>query len=154
MNNKQIKRFRPRNDRCIGVCSSTFMLSFSSFWMALEVEDGRMILYSIGTVLLILNIILCIFSIFKWNAFVYIDEGKITQKQFKKVVSISYDEIDRFKISRSYYIRSFPMLNIYKGEEKISLEMGHKAFNHFTEVCSNGQLINKIKKSDDIMWGK
>jgi hypothetical protein len=120
----------------------------------LEVEDGRMILYSIGTVLLILNIILCIFSIFKWNAFVYIDEGKITQKQFKKVVSISYDEIDRFKISRSYYIRSFPMLNIYKGEEKISLEMGHKAFNHFTEVCSNGQLINKIKKSDDIMWGK
>ena len=93
----------------------------------------------------VVNLCFIIFAIFKWNSPVYIDEEKIEQKQFGKIKTIYYSEIDNIKrTGRSYRIPW--IITIRKNKEKISFEDASKVYDKFCELCTNEEIMNQLKK--------
>ena len=139
MQDSRLNKFRPLNDRVSLLCILTFMSSFLLILGGIIVSIIQF-LY-IGIAFAIINVIAVVFSIKKWNSFVYVDDGKITQYQFGKKVSIRFDEIDSVEVVRSLW----PILKIYANKEAIIFDI-NSGIRPFFDKCSDERLKNDIKE--------
>lgn len=80
----------------------------------------------------------------KLNSFICLDEFKITQKQFGKIMNIKYDEITQVKLSFAFYVRAPYAIKIYANNIRIMFEITSKVFDVFMEHCSNIEIKNQI----------
>lgn len=146
MKNKQKNRYRPCSARCFGVCLLTFMLSFIFIVIPIEARffgDSSIVLW-LGLGFLIFNIVLVIFSVFKWNSFVHIDGEKLSQKQFGKNKIFYYGEITDIKMSMIALTRGPWLIIVKKHDDKIAFEITSEAYEKFRELCTNKEIMNKL----------
>ena len=149
MKNKQKNRYRPCSARCFGVCLLSFMLSFIFIGISIEARflgDSSVDLW-IGLGFLIFNIVLVIFSVFKWNSFVHIDGEKLRQKQFGKNKIFYYGEITDIKMSMIALTRGPWLIIVKKHEDKITFEITSEVYEKFRELCTNKEIMEKLNKA-------
>lgn len=143
----QVKKYRPCNGRTISLSILSFMLFFVTIAGILpSVEgEGKNIVFFLIIIFFILHVSLLIYSLLKLNSPIYLDENKIFQKQFGKIINIKYDEINDVKLSFSYYVRASYAVKIYYNNKKIMFEITSKVFDEFMKHCSNIEVKNKIE---------
>lgn len=146
LKNKVVK-YRP----CLGRTVSFSVLSFMLFFITIvgilpSADDGeRNIAFSLAIILFLLHILFVLYSIFKLNSLICVDDNKILQKQFCKIVNIKYDEITDVKLSFAFYIRASYAIKIYENNKRIMFEISSKVFDEFMKCCSNIEVKNKVK---------
>lgn len=148
MKRKDIK-YRP----CIGRTISLSILSFMLFFVTIagilpsvEVEDKNIVFFFI-IIFFILHILVLLYSLLKLNSPIYLDENKIVQKQFGKIINIEYNKISDAKLSFAYYIRAPYAIKVYENNKRIMFEITSKVFDEFMKYCSNIEVKNKIESS-------
>ena len=149
MESEQINRYRPCSARCFGACLLTFGLASLFIGISIGANFYGDSVYALwlGLVFLLLNIVLVIFSIFKWNSYVYIDGEKISQKQFGKTIVLYYREITDIKMSMMSVTKGTSWLIIIKqGKNKIAFEITTKVYEQFCKLCTNENIIKKLDK--------
>ena len=88
-----------------------------------------------------------IFSVFKWNSFVYIDGEKLRQKQFGENKIFYYGEITDIKMSMVAVTRGSWLIIVKKSKDKISFEITSKCYEEFRELCTNKEIMERLNKS-------
>ena len=143
---KDIK-YRPCIGRTISFSSLSFMLFFLTIvgiFPSVEGEEKNIVFFFI-IIFFILHVLLVLYSLLKLNSSIYLDENKIVQKQFGKIINIKYDEINDVKLSFSYYVRASYGIKIYNNNKKIMFEITSKVFDEFMKCCSNIEVKHKIE---------
>ena len=141
---KQSKKYMPCLARFILLCFASLVTSII-FLDILLTPDFALTPVCIFLAVFVIELCFIISAIFKWNSPVYIDEEKIEQKQFGKIKTIYYSEIDNIKrTGRSYRIPW--IITIRKNKEKISFEDASKVYDKFCELCTNEEIMNQLKK--------
>ena len=152
----QVKKYRP----CIGRTISLSILSFMLFFLVIggvlpSVEDEeKNIVFFFIIIFFLLHVLSVLYSLLKLNSLIYIDEDKIFQKQFGKIVDIKYDEITDIKLSFAFYARVSYAIKIYDNNKRIMFEITSKVFDEFMKCCPNIEVKNKIEsllKEKEIM---
>ena len=144
MESKQSKKYMPCLSRFISLCFAS-LVTIIILLEILFTPNFKLIPVYIFLTVFVVNLCFIIFAIFKWNSPVYIDEEKIEQKQFGKIKTIYYSEIDNIKrTGRSYRIPW--IITIRKNKEKISFEDASKVYDKFCELCTNEEIMNQLKK--------
>ena len=82
MHDFQQYKFKPLNYECGLLCTLTFIIEL--MFILFGVIENFTPFVCFGIVFAIINVIMVILSIKKWNSFVYMDDEKITQYQFGK----------------------------------------------------------------------
>ena len=144
----QVKKYRPCNGRTISLSISSFMLflvTITGIFPSVEVEDKNIVFFFI-IIFFILHILVLLYSLLKLNSPIYLDENKIVQKQFGKIISIKYDNITDVKLSESYYARASYAIKIYDNKKRIMFETSSKVFDVFMKYCANVEVKNKIER--------
>lgn len=143
----QVKKYRP----CIGRTISFSILSFMLFFLTIagifpsvEGEEKNIVFFFI-IIFFILHVLLLIYSLLKLNSPICLDENIIVQKQFGKIISIKYDEINDVKLSFAYYIRAPYAIKVYENNKRIMFEITSKVFDEFMKYCSNIEVKHKIE---------
>lgn len=146
MKRKDMK-YRPCIGRTISFSVLTFMLFFITTIGILPNVEGKEknIAFFLIIIFFLIHIIFVLYSLLKLNSPIYLDENKIVQKQFGKIISITYDNITDVKISFSYYIRASYAVKIYDNNKKIMFEITSKVFDEFMKYCSNIEVKQKIE---------
>ena len=143
----QVKKYRP----CISRTVSFSILSFMLFLITIvgifpNVEgEEKNIVFVFIIFFFLLHILFVLYSLLKLNSPVYLDENKIVQKQFGKIINIEYNKISGVKLSFAYYIRAPYAIKIYENNKRIMFEITSKAFDEFMKCCSNIEAKNKIE---------
>ena len=149
MKNEQIKFFRPRVTHFAEICVSTVWSFIIMTVIPFEVrqKDGfaSVCFLCLGLLFFALGLIGIVFAVFKWNAPVYIDDEKIEQKQFGKTKTFYYAEIKDIKMYRLPKSSQW-LITVYQNEDKISFEITSKVYDKFYELCTNEEIMNKLKK--------
>ena len=144
MESEQDKKYRPCWERCIAICVASIITNviFLDILFVFKFKLGCVCIF-------LVNIVVClyfiIFAIFKLNSPVYIDEEKIAQKQFGKIKTIYYSEIENIKRT-GRDLRFSWLITIRKNKEKISFEDTSKVYDKFCELCTNEEIMNQLKK--------
>ena len=144
---REVIKYRPCSGRTISLSILSFMLFFvtiAGILPSVEVEDKNIVFFFI-IIFFILHILVLLYSLLKLNSPIYLDENKIVQKQFGKIINIKYDEINDVKLSFSYYVRASYGIKIYNNNKKIMFEITSKVFDEFMKYCSNIEIKNKIE---------
>jgi hypothetical protein len=144
---REVLKYRP----CIGRTISLSILSFMLFFVTIagilpsaEGEDKNIVFFFV-IIFFVLHVLLVLYSLLKLNSSIYLDENKIAQKQFGKIIIIKYDKINNVKLSFSYYARASYAIKIYDNNKKIMFEITSKVFDEFMKYCSNVEVKNKIE---------
>lgn len=141
---RKVNKYRPCNVRTISFSIISFMLFFVSMVGVFpSVEEKSVALY-FAIFFFLLSIIFILYSLFKLNSFVYIDDDKIIQKKFWEIIDIKYDEITNIKLSFAYYIRAPYAIKVYNNKKAIMFEITSRVFDEFMRSCSNIEVKNKI----------
>lgn len=143
-----IHKSRPCTERSC-FCMITFMLSALTMPVLFHFKDVNLIIFLVPVSLSLLHILFVLYCIFKLNSLVYMDDTKIWQKQFGKIVEIQYSNIQDIKLSESAYIRSSTLVTISENKKKISFERGSKSYDSFISFCTNDKndkVIKRLKK--------
>ena len=119
----QFHKYRPWKGRSIFLCVITFILFIICLVAILPLVKEKNIVIIIVIFLFSLNIFFSLYSILKLNSFVYMDDDKIQQKQYGKLIQIYYENIKDVKISHAFYAKVPPLITIYDNKKKISFEM-------------------------------
>ena len=139
-------KYRPCIGRSVSFSIMSFMLFFISIVGILPNVEKKIIALVLVVFFFLLNIIFVLYSILKLNSYVYLDNDKIFQKQYGKMIEINYDNITDVKLSFAWYIRSSYAIKIYDKNKKIMFEITSKVFEKFISLCSNTEVKNKIDK--------
>lgn len=144
----EIMKYRPCNSRAMSFSVLSFMLFVLTIVGILPSvkSEEKIIVFCLITILFLLHLLFVLYVLLKLNSLVYIDQNRIYQKQFGKIISINYDEINNIKLSFSFYIRASYVIKIYEGNKRIMFEITSKAFDEFVKHCSNIEVKNKIEK--------
>lgn len=143
----QVKKYRPCIVRTISFSILSFMLFFvtiAGILPSVEGKDKNIVFFFI-IIFFILHVLLVLYSLLKLNSSIYLDENKIVQKQFGKIINIKYDKINDVKLSFSYYARAPYAIKVYENNKRIMFEITSKVFDEFMKYCSNVEVKNKIK---------
>lgn len=142
MNKQEIYKLRPLTPMCGILCTATFVLAFLLILCGITESIIQFIL--IGIIFAMINAILVIFSVWKWNSFVFIDNEKITQYQWGKEITIFYNEIEKIKY---FYWRDEhkyePRITVCSNEKKITFGKIY-VLPKFLERCSSEKVKNEI----------
>lgn len=142
MNKQKIYKLRPLTPMCGILCIATFMLAFLLILCGI-IESGIQFIF-IGIIFAIINAILIIFSVGKWNSFVYIDNEKITQYQWGKEITIFYNEIEKVKYFHWRDKHKYePLITVCSNEKKITFGKIY-VLPKFLEKCSSKKVKNEI----------
>ena len=146
MKRKDLK-YRPCIGRTISFSVLTFMLFFITTIGILPNVEGKEknIAFFLIIIFFLIHIIFILYSLLKLNSPICLDENKIVQTQFGKIISIKYDNITDVKLSFAYYVRASYGIKIYDNNKKIMFEITSKAFNEFMNYCSNIEVKNIIE---------
>lgn len=147
MVNEQVKLFRPRMSHFCEICTSSFGIFCVMIIASLEMKskNGFLWFLFVGILSLLIGIICTIFAILKWNSAVYVGVEKIEQKQFGKIKTFYYMEIEDVEMCR--FPRSTQwLITVKRDKEKISFEITSKVYDKFYELCTNEEIMNKLKK--------
>ena len=141
-------KYRPCIGRTISFSSLTFMLFFITTIGILPNVEGKEknIAFFLIIIFFLLHIIFVLYSLLKLNSPICLDENKIVQKQFGKIISIKYDNITDVKLSFSYYVRASYAIKIYDNKKRIMFEISSKVFDGFMKCCANFEVKNKIER--------
>ena len=147
MKRKDMK-YRPCNGRTISFSILTFMLFFITTMGIFPTVEGKEknIVFFLIIILFLFHIIFVLYSLLKLNSPICLDENKIVQKQFGKIISIKYDNITDVKLSESYYARASYAIKIYDNKKRIMFETSSKVFDVFMKYCANVEVKNKIER--------
>ena len=143
----QVKKYRPCNGRTISFSILSFMLFFvttSGILPSVEGEEKNIVFFFI-IIFFLLHILFVLYSLLKLNSPIYLDENKIFQKQFGKIINIKYDKITDVKLSFAFYTRASYAIKIYDNNNKIMFEITSKVFDEFMKYCSSIEVKNKIE---------
>ena len=142
----EVKKYRPCNGRTVSFSILSFMLFFVTVAGILPSakDEENNIVFFLMIILFLLHILFLLYSLLKLNSFVYLDEHKISQKQFGKNINIKYDEITDIKLSFAFYIRASYSIKIYEKNKRIMFEISSKVFDEFMKCCFNIKIKNKI----------
>ena len=83
------------------------------------------------------------------------DDTKIWQKQYGKLVEIIFHDITDIKLSYAVYIKAPCAINIYEDKKKITFELFTRPFYEFMDRCTNAEIKSKLKislKQKGIWW--
>ena len=143
----KVMKFRPCNGRSISFSGLTFMLFFiTTIGILPNVEcEDKNIAFLFIIIFFVLHVLFVFYSLLKLNSPIYLDEKIIVQKQFGKIISIKYDEINDVKLSFAYYIRAPYAIKVYENNKRIIFEITSKVFDEFMKYCSNIEVKNKIE---------
>ena len=143
----KVNKYRP----CIGRTISFSILSFMLFFIttigifpSVEGEDKN-IAFLFIIIFFVLHVLFVFYLLLKLNSPIYLDENIIVQKQFGKIISIKYDEINDVKLSFAYYIRAPYAIKVYENNKRIMFEITSKVFGEFMKYCSNIEVKHKIE---------
>ena len=145
MKNK-IMKYRPCNGRTIPFSVSSFILFFLStigIGILPNVEEKNIALIII-VFLFLLHILFVFYSLFKLNSYISIEDEKVFQKQFGKIIDIRYNDITDVKLSYAFYVKAPYAVKIYFNNKNIMFEISSKVFDAFMNNCSNIEIKNKI----------
>ena len=144
MNKSFITKFRPLLGHCLGLCTGTLILGFSSCVIVYETihrHGESEIIWLLPALIAILHLVFVAFSIWKWNAYVYLYDDSFAQSQWGKDIVISYDEIQAIQFSRP--LHPYPAtITICSGCSKISFD--YTKLSVFRMQCTNIEINNKI----------
>ena len=151
----ETKKYRPCNCRAALFSFLSFMLFFLTivFFLATAKREEKHVVFFLICIFLLIHIIFVLYSLMKLNSFICLDEFKITQKQFGKIMNIKYDEITQVKLSFAFYVRAPYAIKIYANNIRIMFEITSKVFDVFMEHCSNIEIkeqINSLLKENGI----
>lgn len=142
MNVQKTYKLRPLTSMCGILCTATFMLAF--LFILCGITENIIQFVYIGIIFTIINAILIIFSVGKWNSFVYIDNEKITQYQWGKEITIFYNEIEKVKY---FHLRDGhnyePRITIFSNGNKVTFGK-IRVLPKFLEKCSSEKVKNEI----------
>ena len=146
MKRKDMK-YRPCIGRTLSFSVLTFMLFFITIIGILPNVEGKEKNIAVFLIIIffLIHIIFVLYSLLKLNSPICLDENKIVQKQFGKIINIKYDEINDVKLSFAYYVRASYGIKIYNNNKKIMFEITSKVFDKFMKYCSNIEVKNKIE---------
>lgn len=146
MKRKDMK-YRPCIGRTISFSVLTFMLFFITTIGILPNVEGKEknIVFFLIIIFFLIHIIFVLYSLLKLNSPICLDENKIVQKQFDKIISITYENITDVKLSFSYYIRASYAIKIYENKKRIMFEISSKVFGGFMKHCANVEVKKKIE---------
>ena len=153
---KEVKCFRSLLGFSLGMSIMPFLMSIIFFFVFVdEKETVGISALIIAIALLLFAIVSGIFALCKWSSPIYIYEDKIEQKQFKTLVSIKYDEIEKVEIDKNRLrFSDWYRLIIYAHNQKIEMSLWAE-FDYFREKCKNPIFIDYIKhKEKDYDWLK
>ena len=85
------------------------------------------------------------YSLLKLNSYIFIEENRVFQKQFGKIIDITYDEITDVKLSFAFYVRAPYAIKIYSNNKKVMFEITSKVFDEFMKRCPNIEVKKKIE---------
>ena len=143
----QVKKYRP----CIGRTISFSILSFMLFFLmivriltSVEGEEKNIVFFFI-IIFFVLHVLFVLYSLLKLNSPICLDENKIVQKQFGKIISIEYNKISNAKLSFAYYIRAPYAIKVYENNKRIMFEIASKCFDEFMKYCTNVEVKKKIE---------
>ena len=143
----KVMKFRPCNGRSISFSGLTFMLFFITTIGILPNVEGedKNIDFLFAIIFFVLHVLFVLYSLLKLNSPICLDENKIVQKQFGKIISIEYNKISNAKLSFAYYIRAPYAIKVYENNKRIMFEIGSKCFDEFMKYCTNVEVKNKIE---------
>lgn len=145
MKRKDMK-YRPCNGRTISFSIWTFMLFFLTTIGIFTIVEGKDIAFYLTIIFFLFHISFVLYSLLKLNSPICLDENKIVQKQFGKIISIKYDNITDVKLSFAYYVRASYAIKIYDNKKRIMFETSSKVFDEFMKYCANVEVKNKIER--------
>ena len=137
---------RPCFARSLSMCSTTFLLAFLAFLVSAEVTSNNFFFITIGIVLLLTNIALSIYCIFKLNSRVYVTDTEISQRQFRREITVKYDDITDVKLTHSPIVKAPPLVTLSNGNTKICFETTSRVYKSFKESCKNERVNEKLRK--------
>ena len=143
MENKGLK-FYPCIWRCFGILVPSLLWFIIVLLECIDLKLGLLILF--GLPALIICLISGVYFMIKGNSVIYIQNYFIKQKQYKKIITIDFNEIDDIKLSKSFIVRAPALLTIYSNDKKIFFEAKKKNLDKFYSVCENDVLNKKIKE--------
>lgn len=139
-----VQKFRPLFGKCVGLCTGTFISVFSTCIIAYETihrHGETKIIWLLPALLSVVHLIFVVFSIWKWNAYVYLYDDSFVQFQWGKEIVISYDEIQAIQFGRP--LHPYPAtITICSGCSKISFD--YTKLSVFRMQCTNIEINNKI----------
>ena len=112
---REVMKFRPCIGRTISLCILSFMLFFltiTSILPSVEGEEKKLVFF-FSIIFFLLHVLCVLYSLLKLNLPVCLDENKIVQKQFGKIISIKYDNITDVKLSSAFYARVPYAIKLY-----------------------------------------
>lgn len=140
----EVCKYRPCNVRSVSICVTTFMLFFISLVGILPFVKEKIIALLIAGVFFLLNVLFSLYSLFKLNSFVFLDETKISQKQYGKVVEINYDTINYIKLSFVFYTKAPYLVKLYSKNKTISFEITSAVLDKFMNHCTSFEIKNRL----------
>ena len=140
-------KYRPCIGRTLSFSVLTFMLFFITIIGILPNVEGKEKNIAVFLIIIffLIHIIFVLYSLLKLNSPICLDENNIVQKQFGKIISIKYDEINNIKLSFAFYGRAPYAIKIYHNNKRIMFEITSKVFDEFMKCCSNIEVKNKIE---------
>lgn len=144
----KVNKYRPCNGRTVSFSILSFMLFFvaiAGILPSVKSEEKNIVFFLI-IIFFLLHILFVSYSLLKLNSFICLDEDKILQKQFGKIITIKYDEITDVKLSFAFYVRAHYAIKIYENNKRIMFEITSKVFDEFINHCSNHEAKNKIER--------
>ena len=139
-----VQKFRPLFAHCVGLCTGTFISVFTTCIIVHETihrHGESEIIWLLPALLAVLHLIFVVFSIWKWNAYVYLYDDSFAQSQWGKEIVISYDEIQTIQFGRP--LHPYPAtITICSGCSKISFD--YIKLSVFRMHCTNIEINNKI----------
>ena len=138
------QRFMPLIPKCFGFCVGTFGMLFCACMVAyasVNVHGESQIIWLLPVFIAVLHCVLVVFSVFRWNSWVYLHNDRIVQIQWGKEIVIPYSEISRVKIARSH--PAPPTITIFWGQRKIAFD-SIKA-DLFLACCTNQEINTQIE---------
>ena len=142
----KVNKYRP----CIGRTVSFSGLSFMLFFVTIvgifpNVKGEKIIVFFLIIILFLLHILFVFYSLLKLNSYIFIEENRVFQKQFGKIIDITYDEITDVKLSFAFYVRAPYAIKIYSNNKRVMFEITSKVFDEFMKRCSNIEVKKKIE---------
>ena len=142
--NTTLNTYRPCIGRSISLCLTTFSLAIFSFIVSSQIKADRIIFIWIGIILSVLHVITVLYSVFKLNSGILVEEDHISQKQFLSAVVIKYDDVTDVRLSHSPLVKSPPLITIHSTNQKISFETTSKVYREFRDRCNNDALQERV----------
>ena len=138
------KKFRPLSAKCAGVCTGTFGFTLTACYityLSIHRDGVSQLLWLMPGLLAVLHCVLVVFSVCKWDSYVYLHNNSVVQVQWGKEIVIPYGEISGVKIVRrpSYP----PSIIIFCDRKKIVFDASKEDI--FLTYCTNKVINAKIK---------